>query len=265
MPKWDNGSTSPGGGTFGGAPDGQRGAGGTGFGGAGFGGAGDPGGFGGDGGKSKERAALPSVSLPTGGGAIRGVGEKFAANPATGTGSMSVPLPVSPGRSGFGPQLSLSYDSGNGNGPFGFGWALSVPAIRRKTDKGLPQYRDDEASDVFVLSGAEDLVRVVSPDGTGHVDKTTHPGFTIHRYRPRVEGLFARIERWTHNVTGDVHWRAISAENVTSIYGRDNHSRVFDPSERTAAPSRIFEWLLCESYDDKGNAIVYEYAAEDDV
>ncbi|MCO5245863.1 MAG: hypothetical protein M9927_18935, partial [Anaerolineae bacterium] len=52
--------------------------------------------------------APPAVQLPKGGGAIRGMGEKFAANPVTGTGSMSVPSATSPGRSGFGPQLSLS-------------------------------------------------------------------------------------------------------------------------------------------------------------
>jgi hypothetical protein len=66
---------------------------------------------------------IPAISVPKGGGAIRGIGEKFAANPVTGTGSLSVPIFVSPGRSGFGPQLSLSYDSGSGNGPFGFGWS----------------------------------------------------------------------------------------------------------------------------------------------
>ena len=60
--------------------------------------------------------------------AIRGIGEKFAANPVTGTGSFSIPLSASPGRGGFGPQLSLSYDSGSGNGPFGFGWSLAIPA-----------------------------------------------------------------------------------------------------------------------------------------
>src|SRR5213076_125149 len=27
-------------------------------------------------------------------------------------------------------------------------------------------------------------------------------------------------------------------------------------------PTRIFNWLICASYDDKGNAIVYEFAAE---
>lgn len=58
-----------------------------------------------------------------------------------------------PGRPGFGHQLGLSYDSGAGNGPFGFGWNLSLPAVARKTDKGLPQYRDATQSDVFVLSG----------------------------------------------------------------------------------------------------------------
>src|SRR5262245_49492230 len=96
----------------------------------------------------------PSISLPKGGGAIRGIGEKLAANPVTGTGSMTVPIATSPGRAGFGPQLSLSYDSGSGNGPFGFGWSLGLPQITRKTDKGLPQYNDTEESDVFLLSGA---------------------------------------------------------------------------------------------------------------
>ena len=90
-------------------------------------------------GKQSFQISAPSISLPKGGGAIRGMGEKFAANPVTGTGSMSVPIATSPGRSGFGPQLSLSYDSGAGNGPFGFGWSLSLPSITRKTDKGLPK------------------------------------------------------------------------------------------------------------------------------
>ena len=64
----------------------------------------------------------PTLSLPKGGGAIRGIGEKFSANPITGTGTLSVPIATSPGRGGFGPKLSLSYDSGAGNGLFGIGW-----------------------------------------------------------------------------------------------------------------------------------------------
>ena len=179
---------------------------------------------------------------------------------------MTVPLAVSPGRAGFGPQLSLSYDSGSGNGPFGFGWSVSVPRISRKTDKGLPLYRDAEESDVFLLSGAEDLVPVLLADGTRHQDTASHPGFTIRRYRPRVEGLFARIERWTEDATGDVHWRSITRENVTTVYGRSNESRIFDPAAAASPhPRHVFEWLICESYDDKGNAIVYKYAAENDV
>src|SRR4051794_7477775 len=85
----------------------------------------------------KDGASLPpGIALPKGGGAIRGMGEKFAANPVTGTGSFSVPLPLSPGRAGFAPALALTYDSGRGNGQFGFGWQVDLPAISRKTDKG---------------------------------------------------------------------------------------------------------------------------------
>jgi len=66
---------------------------------------------------SNSQIHAPSINLPKGGGAIRGIGEKFATNPVTGSGSMAIPIATSPGRSGFGPQLSLSYDSGSGNGP----------------------------------------------------------------------------------------------------------------------------------------------------
>ena len=128
------------------------------------------------------------------------------------------------------------------------GWSLGVPSIRRKTQKGLPQYRDAVDSDIFLLSGAEDLVPVLN--GNPPNDE-----YNVRRYRPRVEGLFARIERWEHQDTGDVHWRSLTKDNVTSVYGRDSSSRVVDPVDS----KRIFEWLLCESYDDKGNVIIYQY------
>src|SRR5882724_7957541 len=95
-------------------------------------------------------ATAPNLGLPKGGGAIRGMGEKFSVSPITGTGTACVPIYTSPGRSGFAPQLSLSYDSGSGNGAFGLGWSLALPAITRKTDKGLPQYDDAGESDIFI-------------------------------------------------------------------------------------------------------------------
>lgn len=199
----------------------------------------------------------PSLSLPQGGGALKGIGEKFSANPVTGTGSMSVPIATNPGRGGFGPQLALTYDSGAGNGPFGFGWNLSLPSITRKTDKGLPRYWDAEESDVFLLSGAEDLVPVAEAGlATREVAGNT---YQIQRYRPRVEGLFAQIERWTNVADSqEVFWRSLSRDNITTWYGKDADSRIADP----ANPSRIFSWLMCESHDDRGNVMVYRYRAE---
>lgn len=205
---------------------------------------------------------LPAISLPKGGGAIRGMGEKFSANPVTGTGSLSVPIFTAPGRSGFSPQLSIAYDSGAGNGPFGFGWQLSVPKVTRKTDKGLPRYQDDEDSDVFILSDAEDLVPALTKADTRDTfQRASEDGviYTVTRYRPRVEGLFARIERWRNDESGETHWRSTSRENVTTIYGASSGGRVSDPKDS----SRVFTWLAERSYDGKGNVLVYEYKAED--
>ncbi|MQM32923.1 SpvB/TcaC N-terminal domain-containing protein [Accumulibacter sp.] len=236
-------------------------------------------------GSTAETSSAPTLQLPKGGGGIKGIGEKFAANPVTGTGSMSVPIATSPGRSGFGPRLSLSYDSGAGNGPFGFGWNLSLPSITRKTEKGLPQYLDANGSDVFILSGAEDLVPVYRRDvdgawvagHTGHQrdpagfwvrDPSGHllihedeiDGYSVRRYRPRIEGLFARIERWSRiGSPSDVHWRSISRDNILTLYGFDANSRIADPLDA----SRIFTWLIRETRDDKGNAVLYRYSEED--
>ncbi|TDG02547.1 toxin [Paraburkholderia guartelaensis] len=203
----------------------------------------------------------PQISLPKGGGAIRGIDEKFSANPVTGTGSLSVPLALSPGRSGFGPQLSVEYDSGSGNGVFGIGWKLSLPSITRRTDKGLPQYHDCIESDIFILSGAEDLVPVLlrEDEAQRRPDEFERDGYRVKRYRPRIEGLFARIERWTCIESGDVHWRSLSKDNVLTVYGLDAASRIADPEN----PAHVFSWLICRSYDDTGNAIVYDYVPED--
>lgn len=205
----------------------------------------------------------PEVSLPKGGGAIKGIGEKFAANPVTGTGSMSVPIATSPGRSGFGPQLALTYDSGSGNGLFGLGWSLSLPSITRKTEKGLPRYLDSEESDVFILAGAEDLVPVL--DAAGHLPApatcTVHgKKYIVRQYRPRIEGLFALIERWfERDVPANMFWRTISRDNVTTWYGKSDDSRIANPTDAT----RIFQWLVCEVHDDKGNVATYHYKRED--
>lgn len=215
-------------------------------------------------GQDNSAFAPPQITPPKGGGAIRGIGEKFAANAVSGTGTLTVPIATSPGRSGYGPQLALAYDSGVGNGAFGLGWHLRLPTITWKTDKGLPVYHDSEheESAVFLLSGQEDLVPVLRREAGGEwrCDQFTRDGYRIRRYRPRVEGLFARIERWTRLSDGDVHWRSLSKDNVLTLYGSTAESRIFDP----ANPARIFSWLICQSYDDRGNAIAYRYAAEDD-
>ncbi|MHC4675901.1 MAG: SpvB/TcaC N-terminal domain-containing protein, partial [Planctomycetota bacterium] len=204
--------------------------------------------------ENKSGTIAPSISLPKGGGAIKGIGETFQPNLFTGTGNFSIPIATSPGRNGFGPQLSLQYSSGNGNGPFGLGWQLSIPRITRKTEKGLPTYTD---KDVFVMSGAEDLAPYLDSSGNP-VAVPNQNGYSITLYRPRIEGLFARIEKWVRQNDGDVHWRVRTRDNITSIYGKSGTARLADPDNA----HHIFEWLLDETFDAMGNHIYYEYVKE---
>lgn len=212
-------------------------------------------------GEAKPGGPLPAVTKPKGGGAIRGIGEKFDVSPSTGTGTLSVPLVSAAGRSGFAPQLSLSYDSGAGNGPFGLGWSLGLPAISRKTDTGLPRYADAGESDVFVLSGSEELVPVLDAEGERLrvPRKVAGVEYEVASYRPRIEGNFSRIERWVERKDGSTHWRTISGDNVTTLFGLDEESRIYDPDD----PRRAFTFLISRSFDATGNAIVYDYVRED--
>lgn len=208
---------------------------------------------------------LPAITVPKGGGAIHGIGEQFSLNAITGTASTVIPIATSQARTGFSPKLNLTYDSGSGNGPFGFGWQLSLPSVTRKTDKGLPRYQDTEESDLFILTGAEDLLPVLEPNSNGcwvrteaQVREAGNIDFVVRRYRPRVESSFSRIERWTKLENGEIHWRSVSKDNVTTIFGDDENSRVFDPVN----PVRVFSWLVSQMFDDRGNLMKYEYKAE---
>lgn len=199
---------------------------------------------------------LPSIELPKGGGALRGIDEKFSVNPVNGTANFSIPIPLSPGRNGFTPALGLSYNSGGGNGPFGIGWQLGIPSIQIKTDRALPKY---SSKDIYVLSGAEDLVPYLVENTIGNWEhgETGENGFTIHRYRPRIESSHSKIEKISHE-DFDTYWKVTTRDNITTFYGMNASARIADVENS----QRIFRWLAEFSFDDKGNWIKYEYKNE---
>jgi hypothetical protein len=192
---------------------------------------------------NKVNTSNQTIALPQGGGALHGIGETFSPDLHTGTGNFTIPIALPSGRNGFQPQLNLVYSTGTGNGPFGLGWSLSIPGVSRKTSRGIPRYAGER--DTFLLSGAEDLVPVAGAPG-------------VTRYRPRTEGLFARIEH--HTGPGTNHWEVRSKDGLLSIYGTP-HSFLNDlavianPENR----SEIFNWKLTETQDPFGNRIRYDY------
>lgn len=204
---------------------------------------------------NKSGVADNIINLPQGGGAQKGMGEKFSADLFTGTGNFSVPIAVPPGRNGFQPNLTLGYSSGNGNGPFGLGWNLSVPGVVRKTNKGIPRY-DDEL-DVFILSGSEDLIQIKKEVASANGATTTK-----RQYRPRTEGLFARITH-VHVSNGLSYWEVKSKDGLVSFYGSDSHtsndlSKLHDPEDA----SKVFAWKLTKTVDPFGNTIQYNYSKD---
>jgi RHS repeat-associated protein len=194
------------------------------------------------------------ISKPTGGGALRGLGESFAPDLHTGAANFAVPLTVPKGRNGMAPRLKLAYTTAGGNGPFGLGWSVSLPSIARKTSKGVPRY--DDALDTFILAGAEDLVAVERNAG-------------VTRYRPRAEEMFASIEH--HWGSGAGYWRVRTKNGITSLYGASfpdlpGAEPPLEPASllaRSGTSGRPFAWLIREQRDPFGNRIEYEYDADE--
>jgi hypothetical protein len=206
------------------------------------------------------------ISLPQGGGAMQGMGEKFSPDLHTGTGNFTVPIALPPGRNGFQPKLDLVYSTGVGNGLIGLGRDFGIPGVSRTTSKGVPLYRDaasDQADrDVFILSGAEDLVPIGSV-----LDEV---GRAAIRYRPRTEGLFAEILHYPAAPGAGDHWRVRSKDGLVSYYGpptasdphpqSDGESLLLKPDK-----SAVFAWKLSLTTDPFGNRIEYLYDNDEGV
>ena len=221
--------------------------------------------------KSESNAMeVPSIALPKGGGAIKGIDEKFSVNAVNGTATFSIPLPLSQSR-GVSPSLALSYNSGAGNSAFGLGWDLDIPSIKRKTDKGLPQYLDAIDSDTFLFSETDDLIPEFRKRGDGSFETDSHGdyvikerpssdgSYVIRNYIPRIEGMFARVERWSAKANGRIRWRVINRENTTTLFGWTDNAVISNPKD----PTRIYKWLPEFVFDDRGNCSQYIYRKED--
>jgi len=154
---------------------------------------------------AETQSAGETIAGPKGGGALRGIGETLTPDLFTGTGKFTIPFALPAGRNGLQPNISAVYSTGHGNGPFGSRWALNVPGVARQTSHGLARY---DASDTFLLSGAEELVKMSSG-----ADRTT--------YRPRTEGLFAQIERIESAASHHDYWEVATKDGLVSRAGND--------------------------------------------
>jgi RHS repeat-associated protein len=210
---------------------------------------------------NKSKINAPKISLPGGGGNIKGMGETFQPNSFSGTGSFSIPINTS-GARGLEPHISLDYNSGFGNGIFGLGFDLNLPKIYRKTDKGIPGYND---TDRFLFSTTDELIPEVVKKENGTYIKNEKQAtignatWNITSYRPRIEGLFAEIEYLVNTDTGESYWKIVTGDNITSLYGRSEDARVADPDD----PTHVFEWFIEKTWDAHGNKILYTYKRED--
>ncbi|MBC7575089.1 MAG: VCBS repeat-containing protein, partial [Herminiimonas sp.] len=167
-------------------------------------------------------------SLPEGGGAIAGLGETFAPDLSSGTGSYTIRLDSPNGPNDINPQLALRYDSGAGNGPFGLGFCLPLPRLLRSSARGFARYDD---SDTLMLEGAGQLLRLA--DGS---------------YRPEVDG-----GAWRAAAEGD-GFRLSDRAGLHYMLGVDASARLSG-----AGPAQVAAWHVQRIEDALHNAVSFEW------
>lgn len=207
---------------------------------------------------------LTPPSLPSGGGTISGLKGDIAPAGPDGSATLTLPLPVSAGR-GYAPSLSLNYHSRSGNTPFGTGWNINLPAIRLRTNKGVPRYN---GTDEFSGPDGEVLVPVLNDSGTQETRTTTslsgitlESHFIVHAYRARTETTFSRMEHWIpQDNNGTDFWVVYAPDGQLHLFGRNAQARITHPDK----PAQTAVWLAESSVSANGEQLYWQYRAEDE-
>lgn len=214
--------------------------------------------------QNSDSLILGAPSLPKGGGAISGLKSDIAAAGPDGAATLSIPLPVSAGR-GYAPSQVLSYHSRSGNGPFGMGWGLDLPAVRRRTARGVPSYDD---TDEYTGPDGEVLVPVLTASGEPEIRTATMlldvdlaGRFAVNAYRSRTETTFSRVEFWTpEGDSGTNFWVMYEPDGQVHLLGRNTQARISNPDNATKTAT----WLIESSVSPTGEQIYWQYRAEDE-
>lgn len=183
------------------------------------------------------------------------VGEQLSFDAASGMLNFEYPCPLPSAGNKLTPSLSLSYQPTAANTIFGRGWSASQMKVTRKMKPHFPLYQDDQESDVFIISGIGELAPLYENGQRKIVQEGT---YNIYPYQGVQEGHFSRIERWQHSTNLQSFWKVKKADNSTLIFGQNPQAQIHHPTHQ----HQVFEWLLSVAYNDKGQAIVYQYKAE---
>jgi RHS repeat-associated protein len=170
------------------------------------------------------------LSLPSGGGGISALGERFQPDLSRGSGNYAIPINCPRGPNDLRPSLSLTYSTGAGNSPFGLGWRFGTTRIERRCDRGIPSFTD---SDTFVFGGADILVPVGA-----------------NRYRLKTDTKFWFIERQ------DPGWKVRTGDGKTMLFGQIAASQ-------EVGPAGVFAWCLDQEIDAAGNIVQYSYRLDE--
>lgn len=174
---------------------------------------------------------------------------------STGDARTSLPLRLPGGRGAFSPSLAASYSSNSANGWMGMGWDLSISKIEIDTRWGTPTYfpmGDPRAKEPRYLLDGDAIVPTDETDGP-----VCASGVRGRRFRPRIEGAFAHIQRCGTS-PDNYTWEVRDRDGTRFIYGGP------DASLASYEDGGVFRFALREVVDVHGNTTTFTYTVDAD-
>ncbi|MFN0248749.1 MAG: SpvB/TcaC N-terminal domain-containing protein [Kofleriaceae bacterium] len=202
---------------------------------------------------SIDPTALSSIAAASPGANIDLIDAPSATS--TGDARTSLPIRLPGGRGAFSPSLAVSYGSASGNGWMGLGWDLSISKIEIDTRWGTPTYfppGDPRAKEPRYLLDGDAIVPTDETDGP-----VCASGVRGRRFRPRIEGGFAHIQRCGSSPS-NYTWEVRDREGTRFVYGGAGANLA------SYDDGGIFRFALREVVDVHGNTTTFLYAADVD-
>ena len=168
----------------------------------------------------------------------------------TGNAGFIFPINIPEARNGLTPTINITYAQEGGASLLGKGWSISNSAIVLDTRWGVPRFKNDVESEIYLLDGEQ-----MSPVFHRSIE---YPREAERTFNLRQQQTYRRIIRHGDNPK-NYWWEITNTDGTVHYYGGRPDTGFSAAHTLTTPQNNIVEWHLSETRNTNDNFIRYNY------